>query len=155
MYYLPYYRRSFVGKLILNNTVEQYLPFVAAIIVGVVTAFVNYRLGNYKNKTEVKALSNSESEALRDDILALVSKYEAREKQYEEREARLNNTLEKREETNQQLRGLVETLRLEVNALRIENQSLTAELHFVRAELEKFDRKVFYIGPKDTQENKT
>lgn len=117
---------------------EQYLPAVIAVIGVAITAYVNYRLGKLKSSTESQ-------DSLRDDILTLVDKYEAREKQYDVREKYLLEMIDRQSVQIQTLQETIATLRYEINELRIENRSLKAELQNTRVELEKFEKKVFYV----------
>lgn len=121
---------------------EAYLPFIAAVIVAAITAYANYHISNLKNKVDAKTLVTSASDALRDDLLGLVDRYEAREKI-------LFDKNERNEQQNEELRETVNALRIEVTSLRIENQDLKAEVQKLRKELEVFERKVYYIGDKN------
>lgn len=123
---------------------ENYLPTIIAFIVGLITAYVNLRIGKLKTNVDTKALTNSASDALRDDLLDLVGRYESREKMLVEKS-------DKVAQQNEQLQTTINTLRLEVNALRIENATLQSEVHKLRTELAAFERKVYYIPPQNKE----
>lgn len=116
---------------------DAYLPYIVAIGVALVAALANYFVGNLKNKVDTKSLINNANEALRDDLLGLVDRYETREKQLVARND--ENT-----QQNERLQTTITTLRLEINSLRIENQDLKAEVQKLRSELHQFDSKVYY-----------
>lgn len=124
---------------------NTYLPVISAIIVAIITAYVNYKVGRLKNTVEVKTLASDASEALRDDLLQVIDRYEVREKFLIER-------IDRNEKQNEELQITIAQLRHDIVALRIENQGLKAELQETRKELEKFERKVYYIPPKEAKE---
>lgn len=124
---------------------STYLPVISAIIVAFITAYVNYRVGKLKQNVDVRTIATSASDALRDDLLSLVDKYEQREKF-------LIGKIDKVEVSNQLLQETINSQRFEITELRIENRSLKDDLAKLRKELEVFERKVFYV-PTKSQEN--
>ena len=116
---------------------KEYLPVMSAIAVALLTFLGNYLIGRQKSTVDVKALSTNASDALRDDLLQIIDRYERREQFLIER-------IDKNNATNEGLQTTIATLRSEISGLRIENQALSAELQKVRKELELFERKVYY-----------
>jgi len=123
---------------------STYLPIVSAILVAAITAFVNYRVGSLKTTVDVKTLANNASDALRDDLLEAIDRYERREQFLVDR-------IERAEKTNEALQITLSQLREEVAALRIENQGLKVELQKTRTELALFERKVYYVPPTENK----
>jgi len=123
---------------------STYLPIVSAILVAAITAFVNYRVGFLKTNVDVKTLANNASDALRDDLLEAIDRYERREQFLVDR-------IERAEKINETLQITLAQLREEVAALRIENQGLKVELQKTRKELELFERKVYYVPPTENK----
>jgi predicted RNase H-like nuclease (RuvC/YqgF family) len=114
---------------------DAYLPAIVAVAVALITVLGNYYIGRVKNRTDVKTIANNASEALRDDLLALVDKYEKREESLVDKNDKLSTT--------------VQELKEEVLALRAENRELKAEVQRLRKELEAFERIVYYIPSQD------
>lgn len=124
---------------------NQYLPLLSAIAVALFTFLGNYYVGKLKNNVDVKTLTTNANEALRDDLLILLERYEKREES-------LTDRITRYDKQNDELQSTITTLRSEIGALRIENQGLKAELQQTRHELEKFERKVYYVPPKEVKE---
>jgi chromosome segregation ATPase len=125
----------------MSDTVLQIL-FTA--IVGIMSAFGAYKVGITKTKIDAKIATTSASDALRDDLLGLVDKYEAREKT-------LIDRLERNEKRNEELQRTISDLSDQIIILRRENAELKAELQRTSKDLEEFNRRVYYI-PNKTQE---
>lgn len=120
----------------------EYLPIIASIIVAVITAYGSYRVGGLKTRIDAKALVTNAGDALRDDLLAALDRYEARERF-------LIGRLDQYEKTTQDLQRTIADLTTQILDLRIENKQLKIDLEKTIAELELFNRKVYY-KPKDT-----
>lgn len=123
-----------------------YLPVISAVVVAIITFVGNYYIGKLKTRTDLKTISSNAGDALRDDLLQVIDRYEKRE-QF------LIDRIDKNEKQNDELQNTISLLRQEIIALRIENKELKAELQQTRKELELFERKVYYIPPKEKQEN--
>lgn len=121
-----------------------YLPVISAVVVAIITFVGNYYVGKLKTNIDARTLSSTASDALRDDLLQVIDRYEKREQFLIER-------IDRNEKQNEDLQAVVAQLRQEIVALRIENQSLKSELVRTRKELELFERKVYYIPPKDNE----
>lgn len=119
---------------------SAYLPVISAIVVAAITAYVNYRVGNLKTNLDARTLTANAGDALRDDLLQVIDRYEKREQFLIER-------IDRNEKANEALQTTLSQLRQEIVNLRIENQELKAELQHTRRELEKFERKVYYTTP--------
>lgn len=124
---------------------SPYLPVISAIVVAIITFAGNYYIGKLKTKTDIKTITANASDALRDDLLQIIDRYEKREQFLVDR-------IDRNEKQNDELQNTIGLLRQEINALRIENQGLKAELQITRKELEKFERKVYYIPEKESKE---
>lgn len=122
----------------------EYLPLASAFVVAICTFLGNYWIGRLKNKIDIKTISNNASDALRDDLLQVIDRYEKREQFLVDR-------IDKNDRTNEALQITIAGLRSEISVLRQENQALKAELQQTRRELEQFERKVYFKPP--TQEN--
>lgn len=113
---------------------DPFLPYIGAAIVAFITAYGAIRVGKEKNRTEINTSILHAGDSLRDDLQTLVDKCEIK--------------VERMEKHNEELQSTVYALRLEVNALRLENQVLRSQLETTQAELNRFERKVYYNPPK-------
>lgn len=118
-----------------------YIPVITAFVVALITVYGNYKVGQLKSNIDSKTITVNAGDALRDDLLNLIDKYE-------KREFLLLEKMSKYDEQNQKLQETVTGLRDEILTLRSENRQLTSELQRTRAELEAFERKVYYIPSK-------
>jgi len=117
---------------------------LGAIVVGAISAGGTYFLGVRKIKLDTRIATVSAGRALRDDILALVDRYETREKN-------LIDRLERNEKRNDELQRTIGELRDQIDTLRSENKILTVELERTRADLAEFDKKVYYRRPTESK----
>lgn len=131
---------------------ETLLQILGALIVGLISGGGAAYIGIRKNKLDTKVAAQTASDALRDDLLALVEKYELREKTLVDRLERSDNRHDEYVKRNEQLQTVIQGLRDEIDILRRENAELKRELQKTQRDLEEFDRKVYYI-PK-AQESK-
>lgn len=116
---------------------ETLLQVILTALVGSLSAFVAYKVGITKTRLDARVATTTASDALRDDLLGLVDKYEAREKT-------LIDRLERNEKRNDELQKTITDLRDQIDTLRSENKELRVELQRTRKDLEEFDKKVYY-----------
>jgi len=121
---------------------NQYLPVISAIIVAIITFVGNYYINRLKTTVDTKTLATNANDALRDDLLQIVDRYEKREQFLTDRVDKLTDRVDKSEATKEELHEVIRKLRDEIIALRTENQSLRNELQQTRLELEKFERMI-------------
>lgn len=127
----------------IETMLSTYLPHIVALIVGIGTAYINYKIGKLKTHVDSKTVITNAGDALRDDLLQIIDRYE-------KREASLLEKIETVNKSNQELQTTVNALREEITILRIDNRTLKAELQQTRRDLEAFDKKVYY-KPDTTQ----
>lgn len=130
---------------------ETLLQILGALVVGLVGGGGTIYIGLRKIRLDARTATTTASDALRDDLLALVEKYELREKTLVDRLERSDTRHDEYVKRNEQLQDVIKSLRTEIDTLRRENADLKAELQKTRKDLEEFDRKVYYI-PKPVQE---
>lgn len=136
------------------TTLREYLPTIGAVIVAVITIYGNYRVSKLKTNLDSRVMLNSASDALRDDLLIFIDKYDKREQELIKEVKELKDQNAKQEAHNIELRDNQNQLNIQIAQLRIENNVLTTELKLTRERLAEFDRKVYYIQKKqDIQEN--
>lgn len=121
----------------MNNTLLQIL---GTIVVGIISAGSALIIAAIKTRFDNKVVSVSASDALRDDLLTLLDKYE-------QRETKLNERLDNNEKRNQELQDAIAELRTQIDLLRQENadlrqenKALKVELQRTRKELEQFNK---------------
>lgn len=121
------------------------LPLVISFIGTILTLGISLWLGIAKQKTENKlAMANADS-AFRDDLLALNDRYE---KQIEQKEDQIRLRDERLERKNEQLAAaqtIIASQLEKITDLTLTVKQLQYEVQELRAELEKFNRKVFYV----------
>lgn len=129
----------------MRNINMDYLPAIISLAGVVATVFVNLWLGLAKQRTENRTVKVSAETELRDDLLAIIERHEAqiaaRDKKIEEREQRIGS-----------LQETISTQLTTITELRIAVRNLEYEVKELRAELDKFNRKVYYI-PKEDDKN--
>lgn len=130
---------------------ETLLQILGALIVGLIGGGGTIFIGLRKIQVDAKTATTSASDALRDDLLALVEKYELRERTLVDRLERSDARHDEYVKRNEQLQDVIKSLRTEIDTLREENRQLKVELQKTRKDLEEFDKKVYYI-PKPVQE---
>lgn len=117
---------------------------IASIIAAVATsyaAWLSYNTNKTTNAYKAEELAYNASDALRNDLLSLIEKYETREKQSMARESLLLDRITQFEERNYKLQEVVNSLRIDILQLREENQKLRDELIATRHELEFFKKR--------------
>lgn len=124
---------------------EKYLPSIISLVGVILTIGVSLWLGLAKQKNDNKTAGNSVEVNLRDDLLQMQSD---NTKQLNEK----NERLERRDKQLADTQGVIFTQLEKITELNITVRNLQYEVQELRAELEKFNRKVFYI--RDTGEKK-
>jgi DNA repair exonuclease SbcCD ATPase subunit len=131
------------------------LVALSALIGALVKTFADLLIAVWKGKADQKTGAINADSAVRDDILALVDKYEARE-------ARLVATLDKKDTQIDTLQAAVakllddnSELRAEKRQFQYESLERERENNRLKEELAKFERKVFYVRQSiDTDDTK-
>ncbi len=123
---------------------KEYMPIIVGFITAVVTVYGNILIGKWKNRTDTKVIVTNAGDALRDDLIALIDRYEKREQWLVEQ-------LRSNEKRNEDLQKTINTLYDEIISLRRENKDLKAELQKTQHDLQAFERKVYYIPEKDKE----
>jgi chromosome segregation ATPase len=129
------------------GTLTSILPYLAAIVVGLLTAFSAIYVGRLKNNVDVKALTVTANDALRDDLLHLIDRYEQKEQFlitrieiYEKRNLELQDKISELIKENRDLLEEVGKLRTENAGLKKDISELRDEIHQARIELKNFDK---------------
>ncbi len=124
---------------------DKYLPLIISLVGTMLTVGVSLWLGIAKQKTENKtALQTSES-AFRDDLLALNDRYEKQLEQKEEQIRLRDERLEKRNEQLAQAQVVIGSQLEKITDLTLTVKQLQYEVKALREELDKFNKKVFYV----------
>ncbi len=126
---------------------ETLLQILGALVVGLVGGGGTAYIGLRKVRLDARIATSTAGDALRDDLLALVEKYEARERTLIERLERSDNRHDEYVKRNEQLQITINGLRTEIEALRAENSQLKVALQKTQHDLEEFDKKVYYRAP--------
>ncbi len=133
---------------------DQYLPLIISLIGTVITVGVSLWLGVGKQKTENKSAMYIAEGAFRDDLLALNERYE---KQLEHKEDHIRLRDERLEIRNDQLskaQVIIGSQLEKITDLTLTVKQLQFEVASLREELNKFNKKVFYIRDKPLEDNK-
>ena len=111
----------------------------------IIKAVIDGGVAFYKQRTDTKTGQANVDSAVRDDLLALVDKYEARE-------ARLLATIDKKDAQIETLQESIAklldentTLRQEKRQFQYESIEKEREVIKLKKELEAFERKVYYV----------
>lgn len=127
------------------NNWSQYIPSIISIAGVIITVLTSLWLGLAKQRNENRVSAVSAESAFRDDLLALVERHEQQLKVKEDQLIARDAKIEKRD---QQLREYQETIGMQlqtITELTIAVKKLEYEVKELRAELDKFNRKVYYI----------
>lgn len=127
------------------NNWSQYIPSVISIAGVIITVLTSLWLGLAKQRNENRISAVSAESAFRDDLLALVERHEQQLKVKEDQLIARDAKIEKRD---QQLREYQETIGMQlqtITELTIAVKKLEYEVKELRAELDKFNKKVYYI----------
>ncbi len=114
---------------------------LGAIVVGALSAGSAYFIAIRNIRLQTNVATNSAGDALRDDLMGLIDRYEKREQW-------LTGQIVESNKRNEELQVTITGLRTEVTALRNENIDLKTELRKTQADLAAFDKKVYYIPNK-------
>src|SRR5882724_10484187 len=123
----------------------DYLPLIISFAGTILKVGVGLWLGIAKQKTENKSSLTIADSAFRDDLLALNERYE---KQLELKEEQIRLRDERLEKRNDQLSAaqVVIGAQLEkITDLTLQVKQLQFQVSQLSEELEKFNKKVFYI----------
>lgn len=133
-----------LSLLLSDSAVKYYLPIIASIL-GVFLTFISgMYLGVLKHREDRQSNANTADASLRDDLLELVNHYEAQLKNKDD-------FIEKESLAKNKAQQSVFDLMTEKTKLEIDNLRLRAEASYLKDELGKIERKVFYI--KEVTEN--
>lgn len=129
----------------------DYLPLVISLVGTLLTVFVSLWLGIAKQRTENKTAMQNYGEAVRDDLLQMVERYEKQLQQKEDQIKLRDERLELRNDQISKAQLVIGSQLERITDLTLTVKQLEFEVKSLREELEKFNRKVFY---KSTNEEK-
>jgi septal ring factor EnvC (AmiA/AmiB activator) len=124
---------------------EQYLPLIISLVGTMLTVGVSLYLGIAKQRTENKSAMQNADSAFRDDLLALNDRYEKQLEQKEEQIRLRDERLEKRNEQLAQAQTVIGAQLEKITDLTLTVKQLQYEVSELRKELDKFNKKVFYV----------
>ena len=130
----------------------DYLPLIISFAGTALTIGVSLWLGVAKQKSESKTALDTADATFRDDLLALNERYE---KQIEQKEDQIRIRDERLERRNEQLaaaQAVIAAQLEKITDLTLTVKQLQYEVKSLRDELEKFNKKVFYIREPDRRE---
>jgi len=132
---------------------ELYLPSIISLVGVILTISVSFWLGLAKQRTDNKTLGNSVEVNLRDDLIAMQTEknrqLELKDKQILDRDERLERRDKQLSDAHQVIFVQLE----KIAELNITIKKLQSEVQELRTELEKFNRRVYYI-PRETGERR-
>lgn len=123
---------------------EKYLPSIISLVGVILTIGVSLWLGLAKQRNDNKSTGNSVEINLRDDLLQMQAE---NKKELTEKNKQIYERDEKLEKRDQQLtaaQGVIFTQLEKITELNITVKNLQYEVQELRAELEKFNRKVYF-----------
>ena len=131
---------------------EQYLPSIISIAGVVLTMIVSLWLGLAKQKTDSRTATSSIDATFRDDLQANI---DSLQKQIESKEQQIKTRDDKLEKKDQQINdlqkvvaeqlGKLTDLTLEAKQREYELKEKDVIIIQLKAELDKFNKKVYYI----------
>lgn len=128
------------------STYTQYvIPAIISFFGILITVGVNFWLGSAKQEIESKSVAISAEGDLRDDLLALVARYENQLAQKEQQIQARDERLEKRDMQIRQSQEVIAQQLEKITELTLTTKALQFEVKELRAELDKFNKKVYYI----------
>lgn len=123
----------------------DYLPLIISFVGTALTVGVSLWLGIAKQRTETKSALAAADASFRDDLLVLNEKYEKQLEQKEEQIRLRDERLERRNEQLAAAQAVIASQLEKITDLTLTVKQLQYEVKSLRAELDKFNRKVFYI----------
>lgn len=116
----------------------QHLPSIVALISVVLTVIVNAVLGWVKARTDTKTGSITAESAFRDDLIESLDRCEGQIKLRDEK-------IDRRETQLAEMQNTAAKLIEEITTLRLDKKELEYALKEAKTELDRFNRKVYYI----------
>lgn len=113
-------------------TFTDIAPVLSTLLATVLALLVNYKLGQLKDRTENRAVRQTEQEAFRDDLLARIKDYDI---QIEKKDVRISA-----------LEHTIDTLRTDKYNLTVENLDLKRRIAELEDTVARIERKVYYRG---------
>lgn len=124
---------------------NEYLPLIISLVGTMLTVGVSLYLGIAKQRTESKSAMQNADSQFRDDLLALNDHYEKQIEQKEEQIRLRDERLERRNEQLQTAQTVISTQLEKITDLTLTVKQLQYEVKRLGDELDKFNKKVFYI----------
>lgn len=124
---------------------NEYLPLIISLVGTMLTVGVSLYLGIAKQRTESKSALQTADSAFRDDLLALNDRYEKQIEQKEEQIRLRDERLERRNEQLQAAQTVIGTQLEKITDLTLTVKQLQYEVKRLGDELDKFNKKVFYV----------
>lgn len=124
---------------------DKYLPLIISLVGTMLTVGVSLWLGIAKQRTENKSAMQTADSAFRDDLLALNDRYEKQIEQKEEQIRLRDERLERRNEQLAQAQVVIGSQLEKITDLTLTVKQLQYEVKSLREELDKFNKKVFYV----------
>jgi len=122
----------------------EYLPYIVSLITGIITVGVSLWLGIGKQKTEDRS-------AFQDDLFELLERYEKqlelKDKQIEFKDGLID--LRNKQLSDSQM--IISQQLEKITELNISVRSLQNDVKELKAELDKFNKKVFYTKPIESE----
>jgi hypothetical protein len=134
---------------------ENYLPLIISLAGTIITVGVSLWLGMAKQRTENKSAMQIADGAFRDDLLALNERFEKQLNQKEEQIRLRDERLELRNEQLSKAQIVIGSQLEKITDLTLTVKQLQYEVQELRAELAKFNKKVFYIAENKSTDKST
>jgi len=130
---------------------DKYLPLIISLVGTMLTIGVSLWLGIAKQRTENRTAMQNYGEAVRDDLLALNERFEKQLNQKEEQIRIRDERLELRNDQLSKAQVVIGNQLERITDLTLTVKQLQFEVHSLREELDKFNKKVFYVATPVTQ----
>ena len=124
---------------------DQYLPLIISVVGTTLTIGVSLWLGLAKQRTENKTAMQNYGEAVRDDLLAINKGYQEQLELKEEQIRLRDQRLDLRNEQISSAQVVIGSQLEKITDLTLTVKQLQYEVRSLREELDKFNKKVFYI----------
>lgn len=131
---------------------DKYLPLIISLVGTMLTIGVSLWLGIAKQRTEDKTAMQNYGEAVRDDLLALNERFEKQLNQKEEQIRIRDERLELRNDQLSKAQIVIGSQLEKITDLTLTVKQLQYEVANLREELNKFNKKVFYVSEKPKEE---